>query len=135
MRVVLIFGGRNKKLEVFIKELYSIFQKRGNELKVLRAEKGISSYNFLSYDFILVGCPVTSFFKGKIPLELMDYIKKCSGLERKKSIVFVIPKLFGNDRTIKNLMSLLENKGSFVIDFLQVRDIIRDSKLLISHLK
>jgi hypothetical protein len=82
-----------------------------------------------------VGCPVIGFFRGKLPSEFINYINKCSGLERKKSIVFIIPGLIGNDKTLKNLMSVLEKKGSFVIDFLQIKDPDKDSKLLISHLK
>ncbi|MEA2021540.1 MAG: hypothetical protein U9N08_03615 [Candidatus Caldatribacteriota bacterium] len=135
MRVALIYNGENRKLDLFIKELFSVFKINGDELKVFKAERNSTANYFSSYDFILTGCPVISFFRGKLPSELTDYIQKCSGLERKKSIVFIIPRLIGNDKTLKNLMSLLEKKGSFVIDFLQIKDPDKDSKLLISHLK
>jgi len=135
LRVALIYNGENRKLDLFIKELFSVFKRNGDELKVFKAERNSTANYFSSYDFILAGCPVISFFRGKLPSELTDYIQKCSGLERKKSIVFIIPRLIGNDKTLKNLMSLLEKKGSFVIDFLQIKDPDKDSKLLISHLK
>ena len=135
MRVLLIYGGENKKLELFAKKISSAIEKKGNELKVIKAVRGIVNCNFLPYELVLVGCPVSSMFKGKLPSELIDYIKRCTGLERKKTIAFIIPRLMGNDKTLKNLMSLLESKGSFIIDFKQIRDIDKDSGLLASSLK
>ena len=135
MRAALIYGGESKKLELFVKKISSVIEKKGNELKAIRAERGTVNYSLLPYEFILVGCPVSSMFKGKLPSELIDYIKRCAGLERKKTIAFIIPWFMGNDKTLKNLMSLLESKGSFIVDFKQIRDIDKDSELLSSRLK
>jgi hypothetical protein len=135
LRAVLIYGGENKKLELFVKKISSVIESKGNELKVIKAERGIENYNILSYELVFVGCPVLNMFKGKLPSELIDYIKRCTGLERKKTVAFIIPRLMGNDKTLKNLMSLLESKGSFVIDFKQIKDIDKDSELLTSRLK
>jgi len=135
LRVVLIYGGKNKKLELFIKKMSSVFERKGDELKTIKAERGIVNYSLLPYKFILVGCPVSSMFKGKLPSELINYIKGCTGLERKKTISFIIPQLMGNEKTLKNLMSLLESKGSFVIDFMQIRDLDKDSELLASRME
>jgi len=134
VRAALIYSGKNKKLELFIEKLFSAIEKKGNELKIIKAERGAMACNLLPYDLVFVGCSVISFFKGKLPSELIDYIKKCVGLEKKKTIAFIIPKLTGNDKTLKNLMALLESKGSFVIDFIQIKDIDKDSKLLASRL-
>lgn len=135
MRVALIYHGENRKLDLFIGKLFTALKKNGDELEVFKAKKGTTANNFSPYNFVLAGCPVIDFFKGKVPLEFNDYIQRCSGLERKKSIVFIISKIIGNDKTLKNLMSLLEKKGSFVIDFIQIKDPDKDSRLLISHLK
>jgi len=134
VRAALIYSGKNKKLELFIEKLFSAIEKKGNELKIIKAERGAMACNLLPYDLVFVGCLVISFLKGKLPSELIDYIKKCVGLEKKKTIAFIIPKLTGNDKTLKNLMALLESKGSFVIDFIQIKDIDKDSKLLASRL-
>ena len=135
MRAALIYGGDDKKLELFAKKIYSAVERKGNELKVIKVGKGINAGNLSPYEFIFVGCPVLSLFKGKLPSELIDFIKRCAGLERKKTIAFIIPRFIGNDKTLKNLMSLLESKGSFVVDFKQIRDIDKDSELLASRLK
>ena len=135
MRAALIYGGNDKKLELFVKKMFSAIERKGNELKIIKAERGITAGNLLPYEFIFVGCPVLSMFKGKLPSELTDYIKRCTGLERKKTLAFIIPRLIGNDKTLKNLMSLLEGKGSFIIDFKQIRDLDKDSELLASRLK
>ena len=135
MRVALIYGGEDKKLELFAKKIFSAIERKGNELKVIKIERGIAADNLSPYEFIFVGCPVLSVFKGKLPSELIDFIKRCAGLERKKTIAFIIPRFMGNDKSLKNLMSLLESKGSFVIDFKQIRDIDKDSELLASRLK
>jgi len=135
LRVALIYGGENEKLESFVKKIFSVIERKGNEVKVIKAERGVMACNLLPYDLVFIGCPVISFFKGKLPSGLIDYIKKCVGLEKKKTIAFVIPRFMGNDKTLKNLMGLLESKGSFVIDFRQIRDIDKDSELLASRLK
>ncbi len=135
MRAALIYGGDDKKLELFTKKIFSAIERKGNELKVIKVGRGITAGNLSPYEFIFVGCPVLSMFKGKLPSELINYIKQCAGLERKKTIAFIIPQLIGNDKTLKNLMSLLESKGSFIVDFRQIRDIDKDSELLASRLK
>jgi len=135
LRAALIYGGNDKKLELFVKKMFSAIERKGNELKIIKAERGITAGNLLPYEFIFIGCPVLSMFKGKLPSELTDYVKRCTGLERKKTLAFIIPRLIGNDKTLKNLMSLLEGKGSFVIDFKQIRDLDKDSELLASRLK
>jgi len=135
LRVALIYGGDDKKLELFTKKIFSAIERKGNELKVIKVGRGITAGNLSPYEFIFVGCPVLSMFKGKLPSELINYIKQCAGLERKKTITFIIPRLMGNDKTLKNLMSLLESKGSFIVDFRQIRDIDKDSELLASRLK
>ncbi|MBU1036074.1 hypothetical protein KKB17_04685 [bacterium] len=135
MRAALIYDGENKKLELFVKRISSVIERKGNELKVIKAERGATACSLLPYEFVLVGCPVSSMFKGKLPSKLIDYIKRCAGLERKKTIAFIIPRLIGNDKTLKNLMGLLESKGSFIVDFKQIRDIDKDSELLASRLK
>ena len=135
MRAALIYGGDDKKLGLFAKKIFSAIERKGNELKVIKVERGITAGNLSPYEFIFVGCPVLSMFKGKLPSELIDFIKRCAGLERKKTITFIIPRLIGNDKTLKNLMSLLESKGSFIVDFRQIRDIDKDSELLASRLK
>lgn len=135
MRAALIYSEENKKLELFVKKISSVIERKGNELKVIKAERGIVNCNLLPYEFVLVGCSVSSMFKGKLPSELIGFIKRCAGLERKKTISFIIPWFMGNDKTLKNLMSLLESKGSFIIDFKQIRDIDKDSELLASRLK
>jgi len=135
LRVALIYGGDDKKLELFTKKIFSAIERKGNELKVIKVGRGITAGNLSPYEFIFVGCPVLSMFKGKLPSELINYIKQCAGLERKKTIAFIIPQLIGNDKTLKNLMSLLESKGSFIVDFRQIRDIDKDSELLASRMK
>lgn len=135
MKAALIYSGDNKKLELFKEKIFSAIKRKGNELKVFKAERGSANCNFFPYELVLVGCPVSSMFKGKLPSELVDYIKRCAGLERKKTIAFIIPWLMGNEKTLKNLMKLLETKGSFIIDFRQIKNIDKDSKLLASRMK
>ena len=135
MRAALIYSGENKKMDTFKALLLRLFEHHGNELKVFKANQDSKPNNFSSFDFVLTGCSGTNSFKGRIPLGLKIYLQKSFGLERKKSIVFIVPKIIGNEKMLKNLMSILEKKGSFVIDFLQIKNPKKDSELLFSHLK
>lgn len=135
MKVVLIYYGKEKIIEKLITALSSTIPAAGHELTVINAEKELGESNLLPYDFILVGCTVINMFKGDLPSELVNYIQRCTGLERKKSVAFVIPRLMGNEKTLKNMMKLLESKGSFIIDFREIRNIARESELLASRIK
>ncbi len=135
MRIAFIYFGNKKILEELIAGLSSVLLSSGHELRVIKVVKEIGESNLLPYNFIFIGCPVISIFKGQLPSELVHYIHKCTGLERKKSIVLVVPRLMGNQKTLKNLMKLLESKGSLVVDFQEIKNVPRAIELLASRIK
>ncbi|HEC91643.1 MAG TPA: hypothetical protein ENI51_01395 [Candidatus Atribacteria bacterium] len=113
MRAALIYGEDDKKLELFAKKLFSAIERKGNKLKIIKVEKGITAGNLLPYEFIFVGCSVSSLFKGKLPSELTDYIKRCNGLERKKDHCFYYSAVNGQWKNLKEFNEFIGEQRFF----------------------
>ncbi len=121
MRVILIYSSNSRKFDMLAETIFSNLQRLGNQGKMVKVARGESPVSLFAYDLIFVGSPVLGFWGGKFSQELSSYLKQCTGFQGKKSAVFVFPKLLGTVKATKRLMQELENKGSIVIDFRQIK--------------
>lgn len=110
-------------MEAVIQAITSSIEAMGHEVREMKAEKSARIESLFLYDLVYVGSPVLGFWGGKFSEPLASYLKKCSGLEGKKTAVFVIPKLFGVSKALKRIMKLLEEKGSIVIAFQSIKNL------------
>ena len=117
MRTALIYSAQSKKLELIAQRILSLIQKAGHTVEEIKVEKTTKNPSFYAYELIFVGSPVLGFWGGKYPQALNNYLRRATGLEGKKSVVFVTPKTFGVNKATKKIMHQLETKGSFVISF------------------
>lgn len=74
-----------------------------------------------SYDFACIGSSVTSFFGGKIDSRLAEAMPRFTRFAGKSSAAFVIPRIFGTSRALRNLMEAMERQGAVVRDFAALR--------------
>lgn len=123
MRVLIVYSGPSKRMQAIVKAISSAIQSKGDEVKEVKAERGGGVMSLFIYDLIYVGSPVLGFWGGKFPEPLASYIKNLSGLEGKKTAVFVTPRVIGVTRTLKRIMKLLEEKGSIVIAFRTIKNL------------
>ncbi len=121
MRVILIYSSNSRKFDMLVETIFSNLQRLGNQVKMVKVEKGERPVSLFAYDLIFVGSPVLGFWGGKFSQELSSYLKQCTGFQGKKSVVFVFPKLLGTVKATRRLMHELEEKGSIVIDFRQIK--------------
>ena len=123
MRALIIYSGQSKRMQAIVKAISSAIQSKGDEVKEVKAERGGGVTSLFIYDLVYVGSSVLGFWGGKIPESLASYIKNSSGLEGKKTAVFVTPRAIGAGRTLKKIMKLLEGKGSIVIAFRTIKNL------------
>ena len=123
MRVLIVYSGQSRRMQAIVKAISSTIQSKGDEVKEVKAERGGGLTSLFIYDLVYVGSPVLGFWGGKFPEPLASYIKNSSGLEGKKTAVFVTPRVIGVTRTLKRIMKLLEEKGSIVIAFRTIKNL------------
>jgi len=123
LRTALIYSAQSKKLELIARRILSLIQKTGHSVEEIKVEETTKTPSFYGYELIFVGSPVLGFWGGKYPETLANYLRRASGLEGKKSVVFVTPKTFGVNKATKKIMHQLEKKGSFVIDFRCIKSV------------
>ena len=123
MRTLIIYSGQSRRIQAIVKAISSAIQSKGDEVKEVKAERGGGLTSLFIYDLVYVGSPVLGFWGGKFPEPLASYIKNSSGLEGKKTAVFVTPRVIGVTRTLKRIMKLLEEKGSIVIAFRAIKNL------------
>ena len=122
MRIMLIYSSRSKKFDRIAGAIFATLQNQGHQIQKVKTEESTRTPSLYQYDLIFVGSPVEGFWGGKFSDNLDSFIKKCSGLEGKKSAVFVYPKAIGTGKAMKRIMHRLEEKGSIVIDFRSVKN-------------
>ena len=137
MRVLILYGGEGGRIEEVTKVISSTIRSRGHEVDEVRAENSSRITSFFIYDLVYVGSQVTGIWGGKFSSTLASYLRDYSGLEGKRAVVFVTPKLLKAGKAIKKIMNLLEEKGAIVVDFASLRkpSEAEDLAKKISHLE
>lgn len=138
MRALIIYSGSTARMKAIVQAISSAIRKGGNDVEEVIAEQrggGISSLYI--YDLVYIGSPILGFWGGKFPESLASYIKKCSGLEGKKTAVFVTPRIIGITRTLRRIMKILEEKGSIVMAFRTIKSLseAKDFGNILSRMK
>jgi len=122
VRVMLIYSSQSKKFDSLAGTIFSTLQAGGHQVEKVKVEEADRVPSLFPYDLVFVGSPVEGFWGGKFSEELSSFIGKCTGLQGKKTVVFVYPKVVGTGKAMKRIMHRLEEKGSIVIDFRSIKN-------------
>lgn len=122
MRIILCYSSNSKKFDRIAEEIFSTLQSKGHQTEMVKVEQSNRIPSFFPYDLVFVGSPVQGLWGGKFSEELDSFIGKCTGLQGKKSVVFVYPKPIRTGKAMKRVMNRLEQKGSIVIDFRSIKN-------------
>ena len=119
MRIAIIYSAQHQKLEHVAKDLGRTLEKNGHRVEYLPiGSQQNRPPNLRKYDYAYLGSVAEGTFGGKIPAEVADYIKQCRGFENSKSAAFLLKRRLGrNNKGMTQLMAILENMGSQVMDF------------------
>lgn len=77
-------------------------------------EKGM---NISYYDYYVFGSESSTFFGGKIPHSVYDFLKSCGNVSGKRCFCFVSKKGMRKGKTLQTLMKAVESQGAFITNF------------------
>ncbi|NLC46046.1 MAG: hypothetical protein GX766_02740 [Firmicutes bacterium] len=121
MRALVIYSTATAVIQKAARELAAALEANNWQVQLLTPE-GSDPINVIPYDLVCVGSPVVGFFGGKVAADIAEAISRFNRLDGKRTIAFVTPKLIGTEKSLRNLMELLERQGANVFDFLAIRN-------------
>ncbi len=119
MRIAIIYSAKQQKLEHTARDLGRTLEKNGHRVEYVSINSQEHRLpNLRKYDYVYLGSVSEGTLGGKIPAEVLNYMKQCRGLESTKSAAFLLKRTLGrNNKSMKQLMAILEKMGSQVMDF------------------
>jgi len=123
MRIAVVYSSRSRKFDGITRAILATLQSQGHTVDEIRTEKVTRIPSLFQYELVFVGSAVEGAWGGKFSESLESFIKKCSGLQGKRSVVFVYPRPLGTSKAMKRIMKRLEEKGSIVIDFRSIKTV------------
>ena len=121
MRALVIYSTATAVIQKAARELAAALEANNWQVQLLPPE-GSDPINVIPYDLVCVGSPVVGFFGGKVAADIAEAISRFNRLDGKRTIAFETPKLIGTEKSLRNLMELLERQGANVFDFLAIRN-------------
>lgn len=122
MKVMLFYSSHSKKFDAIAEEIFATLQSNAHQAEKIKIEESTKTLSLFAHDLVFVGSQVEGFWGGKFSDQLAAFIEKCTGLQGKKSAVFVYPKPLRTGKAMKRIMQRLEQKGSIVIDFRSIKN-------------
>lgn len=114
MKVFLFFPHEDAFLTRISNEISLTLEKEGVQVKSFDFTGSFPSPG--GADIFLIGTFSSSFI-GKLDDATKDFIKKFPFFEGRKTAIFIASTSFFQGRILREVMSLLEGKGAFVLDF------------------
>ena len=115
MRVAAVFvPGRNRdRLREFTKSLARGIEAQGHQVDLIDAGRDVNA-RLGVYQYVAIGTEQTSFFGGRIPGRITEFLKSAGVVSGKKSFAFVLKKPVGAGKALSRLMKVMEGEGMFI---------------------
>lgn len=126
MRVaVLYFPAKTQsKLQKISQALARGIEAQGHQVDLLDGSKDVNT-KLSGHQYVAVGAELNAFFATKAPEMVSRYLKNAGLITGKRSFVYILPKPFGAEKFLRNLMSIMETEGMFI----KFSEIMGDEKL------
>lgn len=126
--IVLMYANSKTKLEKIAKGLSEGLSSQGHQVTIIDA--ALESDKKLSmYDYVAVGTESISFFGGKIPQKLSQYLSQSGSISGKKAFAFISNTGLRKGKTLSLLMKVMESEGMF-LKYSEVLSTYEESKTL-----
>lgn len=111
IRVAVVYYGETKerKLRSLAQALAKGVEKQGHQVDVINGKKETQRV-LTPYKYIVFGTEVLSWWKGRIPRGVAEYLSQSGIVTGKRCCAFVNKRL-GSERGLKNLMRAMEHEG------------------------
>ncbi|BAS27108.1 NADPH-dependent FMN reductase family protein [Limnochorda pilosa] len=117
MRALVLYGS-DRRLEAVAQGVAAGLEAAGLEVDRKRMDQvGAGPITTAQYQLVAVGSTSRGFLGGKVPAEVAETVPRCSRLQGKQTVAFIVPGPFGSTKTLRALMALLEKEGAWVQDF------------------
>lgn len=117
MRALVLYSSSGR-LTPIAKGLAGGLERAGYSVQLMEAGQAANSpVSVAQYDLVCVGSPSMGFWGGQIAADIENLLKRVVRMEGKSSVAFVRPGLFGAPRSLRKLMSAMEQQGAWVQDF------------------
>ncbi|NBB91300.1 MAG: hypothetical protein GVY23_08860 [Spirochaetes bacterium] len=115
MRVAIVFlpHGNRDRLMRLAKALSRGVEAQGHEVDLVDGSRDVNT-KLSVYGYIAIGTETTSFFGGKIPPRVAEFLGSAGMVAGKKCFAFVPKRPIGGGRTLKRLMNVMEHEGMFL---------------------
>ncbi|MFP3960017.1 MAG: hypothetical protein ACLFUM_03710 [Spirochaetaceae bacterium] len=115
MRVATVFfpQGNRERLMHLAKALSRGIESQGHQVDLIDGTRDVNT-KLSIYGYIVVGTEATTFFGGKIPGRVGEFLSSAGIVGGKKAFAFVPKRLLGGNRTLKRLMNVMEHEGMFL---------------------
>lgn len=88
-------------------------QTQGHDVEVVDIKR--DSGKIISYfDYIALGTSATTFWGGKIPSKISDFLKQSGTVSGKRSFAFISKKGIRQGKTLQTLMRVMESQGMYL---------------------
>lgn len=134
MRAVFVYSAKDKGLSQITKYMVGLLENAGHTVKTIEVGDVTSPISLRPFDLIFVGARVVSTWGGKISEEVVNFVQGTNGMEGKKAVAYIKPGLFSTDKALRRLMSQMESRGAFVVDFEAVKGEKEAKKLIERHI-
>lgn len=111
--VVFIPGSNRDKLLNISKGLARGMESQGHHVDIVDGGRDVTT-KLTVYQYVAVGTEVTSFFGGKLPSGVAQYLAQAGIVGGKRSFAFVLKKAVGATKGLQNLMKAMEGEGMFL---------------------
>jgi hypothetical protein len=115
MRAAVVFipaKNRDKLMDVS-KGLARGIESQGHQVDLVDGSKDVTT-KLTIYQYLAVGTEVTSFFGGKLPSAVKEYLTQAGIVGGKRCFAFVLKKPIGATKGLTNLMKTMESEGMFL---------------------
>lgn len=115
MEVLIIYAGGGMKN--IARGIAEGVEKNGHSSEMIDANQRDRPISFHKFDLVAVGAPTKGIFRGSVPAELSETLKKCKRTMGQESVAFVTPRLFATSDALKKVMGEMEKLGCVVRNF------------------
>lgn len=115
MRTAVVFvpdKSRDKLMDVS-KGLARGIESQGHQVDLVDGGRDVTT-KLTVYQYVAIGTEVTSFFGGKIPPSVAEFLSQAGIVGGKRCFAFVLKKPIGATKGLQTLMKKMEGEGMFL---------------------
>lgn len=115
MRIAVVYFGfsRTESIKKVAQGFSEGLENQGHQVDIIDGIKD-SDKKLTPYGYVLIGVAGPSLFSGKLPPQILEYLKNSGNLVGKRSFGFVLKQPLFSQKVLSKLMRVMESEGMFL---------------------